>query len=91
MVSSGGSIPAQSSSFIVVVLWQNLRPHDRVSLSFYNGDTRQPVANDRRFKVVRRSDYGLASFDGPFPHMELVVLVSYNGALVKHYWKFEIV
>jgi RsiW-degrading membrane proteinase PrsW (M82 family) len=90
-VKSGGSIPSQSRSFIVVAQWRNLKPRDRVSLSFSNDETRQPVANDRRFRVVRRTDYGLASFDGPFPRMELVVTVSYNGALVEGYWLFKIV
>lgn len=90
-VESRGSIPKQSRTFLVVVQWRNLHRGDRISLSFYNGETRQPVANDRRFRVVRTTDFGLTTFDGPFPAMQVVVTVTYNGALVDGYWLFNLV
>ena len=49
------------------------------------------MANDRWFRVVRGTDSGLTDFDGPFPHMEVVVLVAYNGVLLNRYWLFELV
>jgi len=90
-VHTGGTLPSATRSFVIAVIWTNLSPGDTVALGFYSLDTRQPVANEHSYDVVRPNDYGLAYFQGPFPRLNLVVTLKYNGAQVDKVWQFEIV
>lgn len=88
---AGASIPRTLDSFIVAVTWTGLHPGDELDVSFYNLQTRQPVEDDARFTITSASGYWPIYLAGPFPRLDLAVLMTYNGTQVKRVWLFHLV
>lgn len=87
----GGSIPRTLGSFVIAVEWTGLHPGDELTVSFYNLATRQPVEDDARFTLTTPNGYWPIYMAGPFPRLDLAILMTYNGTQVRHVWLFHLI
>ena len=90
-VKENGKLPRQTAHFLVTVQYKNLNRGDELTLGFFSGETRQPVANEVRARITRTTGFFFVPFDGPFPKLDLVVAMLYNGARVDKVWHFNLV
>lgn len=90
LVADKGIFPRNVASFVVAVRWKGLKSGDRLTLGFFNSDTRQPIADDVTLKLNRPAGWFPITFDGPFPRLNMLVAMLYNGSRVSKDWHFKL-